>query len=238
MYILFILVEDAWEEEKKWHKRDQFCAGDLGWRGGKEGPWGKRQQLCFLRSLSISRVSFPSAKFPIPENPSPACHAVLRPALHYVGSTWCHVTMSQKNAKPKTCPQSHSLTARFFWQILTLSNPLSKWHTEAEALLKPLYSFACCLDQYSRCLFTLLFQAPWRGTAAKLYLDTSSMGDQMHAGVVIYAKGKETPGHQVSIHKSTGSKELPSWAHCRLLQARTTGSNNNNQIKSVCHIMV
>lgn len=42
-----------------------------------------------------------------------------------------------------------------------------------------------------------LFQGPWQGTAAKLYLDTSSTGDQMCAGIVIYAKGKETPGHQV-----------------------------------------
>lgn len=109
-------------------------------------------------------------------------------------------------------PQSHSLTAcSCRWQTLLTSDPLAKGNVQAGALWKPLSSSTRCLDQYSPCLFTLLFWAPWRGTAAKPYLGIGSGGDRMRAGGVIYAQGKGTPAHEGSVYKSRGSTGLPTW---------------------------
>lgn len=142
---------------------------------------------------------------------------------HDPGSERCQ--RARKMPSPKY-PQSHSLTAYSCrWQALITSDPLAKGNAQAGG-------------QHSPCLFTLLFWAPWRGTAAKPYLGISSREDRMRAGGVIYAQGKGTPAHEVSAYKSRGStgtthlKSL-SWLH----PERATGSSDNNHIKQACRIM-
>lgn len=63
----------------------------------------------------------------------------------------------------------------------------------ADALLNPLYSFPCCPDQYSCCSFTC-FELHDKGEQGNFTWTPAQGGDQMCAGVVIYAEGKGTPG--------------------------------------------
>lgn len=46
---------------------------ETGAREGARRGHERTDLFYFLRSLSISSVSLPSAKFPAPENPGPAC---------------------------------------------------------------------------------------------------------------------------------------------------------------------
>lgn len=103
-------------------------------------------------------------------------------------------------------PQSHSLTAcSCRWQTLLTSDPLAKGNVQAGALWKPLSSSTRCLDQYSPCLFTLLFWAPWRGTAAKPYLGIGS-GGGIGCVQVAWSMHKER-GHQHTRDRCTKAEE-------------------------------
>lgn len=187
---------------------------------------------CLFPQITTSRVSFSSAKFSVPENPSPAC----QPALHWADTTQCHVTVNWKNAKPKTGPQSDTQADSSRWQILTHSDPLSKWQHGSRCFVKatvitPHSALINTAAVYLLCCFELCDKVQQRN-----FTWTPALWG-IRCMQALWSTQKERR-HQESMHKSTGSKGLPSWALCWLLQATATGSNNNNQVKRVCHITV
>lgn len=160
---------------------------------------------CLFPQITTSRERISSAKFPVPANLSPACHMVLQPALRCTDSTWCRVTANQKNAKPKTCPQSHTQADSSRWQTLTHSDPLSKWQRGSRCFFK-----ATVLLHTQLRSIQLLFIYFVVSSSVTRYSSETLPGHQLYGGsdvcgIMIYAEGKETPGIEAQKHRKQGT---------------------------------
>lgn len=171
--ILFLLVEQAWEKGRTGQEKPALCRR-LGCRQSKEESRWRLLQITLSRANFFFNRAAPSSRESRSCWVAPMWHTDCPDTTRVA-----HAASWQRARKMPSLkyPQSHSLTAcSCRWQTLLTSDPLAKGNVQAGAFWKPLSSSTRCLDQYSPCLFTLLFWAPWWGTAVKPYLGISSGG--------------------------------------------------------------
>lgn len=200
--ILFLLVEQAWEKGRTGQEKPALCRR-LGCRQSKEeSRWCLLQITLPMANFFFNRAA-PSSRESRSCRVAPMWHTDCPDTTRVA-----HAASWQRARKMPSLkyPQSHSLTAcSCRWQTLLTSDPLAKGNVQAGALWKPLSSSTRCLDQYSPCLFTLLFWAPWRGTAAKPYLGIGS-GGGIGCVQVAWSMHKER-GHQHTRDRCTKAEE-------------------------------
>lgn len=180
----FLLEEDAWDKISGTRQNNSVQETILRLEQGKQGPWGERWQL-YLLFLSDHWV-FKGKLFQAQNFLCQRQGAWVQLAMQHTDQCWADQTQGQQ---ARRLLPIHPDSSR--WQ--NFSDPLSQAKCGSRCSFKFTF-FLSMLPWSIQLLFIYLFGAPWQGRAAKLYLDISSGGDQMCAGVVIYAGGKGTPG--------------------------------------------